>query len=327
LTAGAISITASEHPLESGLELVRMGTVVVIVIALSWVVRTRDDIRRFLVAIFASALVPLAVAGLELLGGGGGLTPFGISRVNGTFLHPNPFGAYLFLVIVLGVALLPHLPRRWRWAVGALVLACGGVLIATYARGAWIATVLGLAVVGALQSRRVLWLMGAAMIAAVLLVPAVTVRLSDLSDDRAASGAAGNSLTWRFEYWQEALALQSEPIFGIGLKEVQLADEASAAPHNDYVRLFVETGIVGLAAYLWFFVTLFREAIRANRRARPGLARGLAVAFLATLTGIAVLSMAANVISQLVILWYFVTIVVVAMVAARLDDEPGVLSP
>jgi putative inorganic carbon (HCO3(-)) transporter len=323
LAAGAISLTRSAHPLLSGVELVRMGTIVVIVVALGRAVRTPDDVRRFLVAIFGSAIAPLAVAGIELMRGAGGLTLGGFSRVNGTFLHPNPFGAYLSLVIVLAVALIPHVATLWRWCLGALVVAAGCVLVTTYARGAWIATLLGLVVVGVLQSRRVLWLIGAAVVAAPLVFPAVIVRLSDLSTERAASGAPGNSLAWRFEYWEEALSLQDDPVVGIGLREVELSDEASAAPHNDYVRLFVETGIVGLAAYLWFFVTLFREGVRALRRAPPGIARGLAVAFFATLTGIVVLSMAANVISQLVILWYFVAIVVLALVATGNDREPA----
>jgi putative inorganic carbon (HCO3(-)) transporter len=324
LAAGALSLTRSAHPLLSGVELVRMGTLVVIVVALGRAVRTPDDVRRFLVAIFGSAIVPLAVAGMELMRGAGGLTPGGVSRINGTFLHPNPFGAYLMLVIVLAVSLSPHVATRWRWCLGALVVTAACVLVTTYARGAWIATVVALVVVGVLQSRRVLWLMGAAMVAIPLMFPAVIVRLSDLSTERAPSGAPGNSLAWRFEHWREAISRQDDPMIGIGLKEVELSDEASAAPHNDYVRLFVETGIVGLAAYLWFFATLLREGVRALRRAPPGIARGLAVAFLAALTGIVVLSMAANVISQLVILWYFVAIVVLTLVAAGSDRERAV---
>lgn len=319
LGAGAISVAFSDHPLESSLELVRMGTVVVIVLALGHAIRSWDDVRRFLIAFFCSAILPIAVAGSELLRGGGArLTPEGVSRINGTFQHPNPFGAYLFLVIVLAVALFPHVSNRWRWGLGGVAVASAGILITTYTRGAWVATVIGLAIVGLLQSRRVLWLMGASILAAVLLVPSVGSRLSDLSQERTVYGAPGNSLVWRFQYWQQALALQDDPVFGIGLRGIELEDEDAAAAHNDYVRLYVETGIVGLLAYLWLFVALYREAIRTYRRAPPGVGRGLAVAFLATLTGIVILSMAANVVSQLVILWYFAAVIVLALVAANL---------
>jgi putative inorganic carbon (HCO3(-)) transporter len=323
LGAGAISVAASDHPLDSSLELVRMGTVVVIVLALGHVVRSWDDVRRFLIAFFCSALVPILVAASELVRGGGRLTPEGVSRINGTFQHPNPFGAYLFLVIVLAVALFPHVSTRWRWGLGTIAVAAAGILVTTYTRGAWVATVIGLAIVGLLQSRRVLWLMGASVLAAVLLLPSVGSRLSDLSQERTAFGAPGNSLVWRFEYWQQALALQDDPVFGIGLRGIELEDDDAAAAHNDYVRLYVETGIVGLLAYLWLFVTLYREAIRTYRRAPPGVGRGLAVALLATLTGIVILSMAANVISQLVILWYFAAIIVLALVAAQLPSSPA----
>lgn len=323
LAAAALSVAFSSHPLESGLEVVRIGTIVVIVVALARAIRGWPDVRRFLFAVFGSALVPLAIAGLQIAGGQGGLTPLGISRVDGTFQHPNPFGAYLFLVLVLAVALFPHVASRWKWALAALVIGCGAVLVSTYARGAWIATLIGLLVVAILQSRKLLWLIGLALIALALAVPSVGARLSDLSETRAASGAAANSLAWRIGYWEETLARQDNPLFGIGLKEVQLNEEASAAPHNDFVRIYVETGVFGLAAYLWLFGALFREAVVTYRRASHGIARGLAVGFLATLSGILVLSMAANVISQLVILWYFAAIVVLALAASRAASDPS----
>jgi O-antigen ligase len=115
------------------------------------------------------------------------------------------------------------------------------------------------------------------------------------------------------------LALQDNPVLGIGFKEVELTEAASKAPHNDPIRVFVETGLLGLAAYLWLFITLGVEARSSLRRAPPGLPRGLAVAFAASLTGIVALSLTANVITQLVILWYFMTIVALALGATRVD--------
>ena len=322
LSAAAVSVVFSSRPLESSLEVVRIGTVVVIVVALARLIRTGSDIRRFLLALIASAAIPLLVAGLEIARGGAGITPLGIGRVDGTFQHPNPFAAYLFLMLILGVALFPHVVSRWKWVLAALIASSGGALVATYARGAWIATVVGLTVVALLQSRRLLWWIGAVVIVLALAVPSVGVRLSDLSESRSPSGAAANSLAWRIGYWEETLARQNNPLLGIGLKEVQSDERLAAAPHNDFVRLYVETGLVGLAAYLWLLGALFREAVATFRRSTPGLSRGLAVAFLATLSGIVVLSTAANVISQLVILWYFATIVTLALAASRAVPDP-----
>ena len=319
------SIAFSDHPLESLFEVVRFGTLVVIVAVLGRLIRDGRSMRFVLMATLGSLIVPLAVASSQMLSGGSGLlTASGLARIRGTFTHSNPFAAYLFLMITLIVSLYPHLERRWKVVLVPLALACGGALIATYARGAWAATVLALVVIGFLQDRRILWLLGGAMIAIAIAVPSVGVRLSDITETRKESGAPGNSLIWRFEYWQEVLALQDNPVLGIGFKEVELTQSVEKAPHNDPIRIFVETGILGFAAYVWVLVTLGLQARATLGRAPPGISRGLAVAFVASFAGLVLLSVAANVITQLVILWYFVTIVVLAMASSRFPDPETV---
>lgn len=322
--AGILSIASSTHPLESAIEAVRIGTVVVIVVALSRIAREPARRRSLIVAILVSALVPLAVASFQLVGGAGLKTFEGFSRIQGTFVHPNSLAMYLFLVLVLAVSIVPHLRGWQRLAVMALAFGCGGILITTYARGAWVATLIGFLVIAFLQSRALFWVIGGAVLVVALAVPSVGIRLSDLQEERSPSGAPANSLAWRIEYWGEVLRLQDEPVFGIGLREVELNQEAQKAPHNDFVRVYVETGVVGLLAYLWLLGALFVEGVRAFRRAPPGLPRGLAVAMLAALSGLTILSIAANVISQLVILWYFAAIVVMALSAADVRQRSAV---
>jgi putative inorganic carbon (HCO3(-)) transporter len=317
-----ISVAFSADPLGSLFEVVRFGTLIVIVAVLGRLIRDERSMRLVLLAAMASAIVPLLVAFRQVTGGGGVLTASGLDRIRGTFLHSNPFATYLFLMITLIVSLYPHVERRWKVVLAPLAVACGAGLISTYARGAWIATVLALVVVGILQDRRILWLLGASMITLVLVVPSIGVRLADLTQSQKESGAPGNSLVWRFQFWKQVLALQDNPMLGIGFKEVELAGSAAKVPpHNDPIRVFVETGFLGLAAYIWLFFTLAVEARSTLRRAPPGLPRGLAIAFAASLCGLISLSLTANMITQLVILWYFMTIVVLAIARSRFPVE------
>jgi putative inorganic carbon (hco3(-)) transporter len=311
-----LSVTVSGHPLDSLFEVVRFGTLVVIVSVLGRLVTSGRALRLVLMAAIGSSIVPILFAIRQITGQGGVFTASGLDRVRGTFLHSNPFAAYLFLTITLIVSIYPHVERRWRLVLVPLGLACGGSLIATYSRGAWVATFVALVVIGVAQDRRILWLLGGAIVVIAIAVPSVGVRLSDLSETQKETGAPGNSLIWRFEYWREVLALQDNPVIGIGFKEVEVSLTGAKAPHNDPIRIFVETGIVGFAAYVWLLVTLGANARSTLRRAPPGLPRGLAVAFAASFCGLLLLSLTANVITQLVILWYFVTIVALAMVWA-----------
>jgi O-antigen ligase len=318
-----ISVAFSAHPLDSLFEVVRFGTLIVIVAVLGRLIRDERSMRFVLLAAIGSSIVPLLVAIRQVTGGGGFLTASGLDRIRGTFQHSNPFAAYLFLMITLIVSLYPHVERRWKLVLAPLALACGGSLIATYSRGAWAATVVALVVIGIVQDRRILWLLGGAMVVVAIAVPSVGVRLSDLSETQKASGAPGNSLIWRVRYWEQVLALQDNPMLGIGIKEVELSRTGAKAPHNDPIRIFVETGLLGLAAYVWLLITLGVQARVTLSRAPPGMARGLAVAFAASFAGLVLLSLTANVITQLVILWYFVTIVALAMARSRFPS-PGI---
>ena len=325
VAAAALGLLISRDPLASAVEWVRLGTLVAIVAVLGRILEDEHVLRLGLLAVLASAIVPLLVASVQALRGGGLVDVQGLDRIRGTFAHSNPFAAYLFLMITLAVAIFPHMSARWKIALVPYVLACGALLVLTYTRGAWVALVVALVVIAFLQDRRIFVFLLAAFVAVAILVPSVSVRLSDLSQQEKVTGAPGNSLVWRFSHWREVLALQTDPLTGIGLKEVDLRDVNQVAPHNDLVRVYVEMGLAGLAAYLWLAVVLWLESVRTWRRARGGLARGLAVGGIAATAGVMMLSLVANVITQLVILWYYFAIVALAMAAAsRVRDEAPV---
>lgn len=67
-----------------------------------------------------------------------------------------------------------------------------------------------------------------------------------------------NSISWRLNLWRFAVDLASErPIFGLGLggfpdQSPRLVSFA-VTPHNDFVRVLAETGVLGLGAFLWLW--------------------------------------------------------------------------
>ena len=89
-------------------------------------------------------------------------------------------------------------------------------------------------------------------------------------------------------------------------------------PHNDFIRAYVETGVVGLVAYVAVLVALVVTVRAALRRATAGTleyavaagAAGVVVAFIAS-------SFFANVMSNVVSVWYVVAFVAAAGFVAR----------
>jgi len=314
VATSTLSVVASDHPDRSLVEVARiMSAVVMFAVIRRLVIGAPDVADRVLTAVFASALVPLGVAAFQLFAGSGGFSAGGYSRVRGTFVHPNPFALYLTLLIIMGVALWPHLQGWRQLALGLVIAASGAALIATYTRSGWLALFVALLVVGALQTRWLIPLLLCAALAIVATVPSVSGRFSDLTESRNERGAAENSLVWRYDYWKQAADLGGRsPIIGIGLKMTQSATDEAKAPHNDVIRAYAETGVLGLAAYLAMVGALIALAVRTLRVAAPGRDRGIAVGFAGCMVAFGLFSLVSNVASQVVLLWYFFAFAAVA---------------
>jgi putative inorganic carbon (HCO3(-)) transporter len=321
--AGALSVLVAKNQIFAIEDVIRFATLVVIVLVLNQLLTTERALKHLLVAVYISLAIPALVGAYQVVTKTGYHVSASFSRVRGTFDHPNPFSIYLTMLIVMGVALVLKVQRR---SVKLLLLGAIGVsgsfLLLTYTRSAWIATLAGLLVVAFYQGKRLVPIMGFAVVLVVLLVPSVAERFSDLSTETTESGAAGNSLVWRFEYWQQALELSENPIAGVGLRTVQASTDVSKEPHNDFIRVYVETGLIGLSAYLWFLVSLARGARRSIRNTRAPLEHAVAVGFAGCLAAFLLLSLVSNVISQLVILWYFLAFAVAAAAGPRLERKP-----
>ena len=326
--AGGLSIATSRNSSGTAVDVLRLATVVALVLVLAQVLVNEGKIRFVLTAVYASAIVPL-LFGIWQHYHGIGLRIGGFVRIYATFQHPNPFAIYLTLLAVMGIAIWGSVHGLHRIGLSVILAGIGVNLLFTYTRSAWIAAVMGVLVIGILQSKRLLALMWIGVIVIALAVPSAAARFQDLSTATRATGTAGNSLIWRVEYWKQALELGGNPITGIGLGAVSSVTNQAKEPHNDFIRSFVETGIIGLFAYIWMLLAMINLARRALRTAPEGFPRAVAAGFTGALASFMLLSVVSNVITQLVILLYFAAFATCAWAAGRLaydtDLVPGLV--
>lgn len=316
--AGAVSVVLSPNVTGAAIDVVKLGTVVVILIVLNQLFSSPRPVRLVLGAAVVSSIVPMAVAGYQFLTGTGLHDSGDFARVQGTFTHPNPFAIYLTLLIVMGAAVLRYLSPGRKLVLLLFMGGWGTCLLLTYTRSAWLATVAGVLTVGLYQGKKAVAIVGLVLIGVMLLAPSTAARFADLERDQTVSGATGNSLLWRFAYWKQALDLNHDPLLGNGLRSVRETTDAEKEPHNDFIRVFVETGAIGLFAYLWFISSLWRTGKRAIHNTGEGLFRGVAVGFFGCVVAFLLLSIVSNVITQLGILWYFAAFAAAAVAAPRL---------
>lgn len=309
LCAVALSMATASDPLDSAADVLRLLAVVLMFASLERLLAEGTPIRYVVAAVFLSAVFPVVYTSVGYAVGSPPVEVKGeLTRVVGTFAQSNGFGRYLMLIIIVGVAVYPHVRGWLKAGFTALLALCGVFLILTSTLTAIVGTVIGLVVVGLRQSKVVLvGALVAAMVAAA--TPPVSERITSLTTGYSTSTASrANTLDWRLDYWSEILPLAKEnPLTGIGFGMTEEHTAEAKQPHNDYIRAFVETGIVGLLAYLGLLIVMIQTGLLAVRLAPAGsLDRSVAVGYLGAAVSVSIASFASNEITDVVLLWYLV---------------------
>ena len=216
----------------------------------------------------AVVAVPLISAAAGLLTGVAGVYPAFDNNWRFQGLHSPPFLAG-FCVTAVFAATLEYLRSfRTRWLVlGGVAL---GVLFATQARAPTGAVTLFLVLVVLLSDRRVFPMKRKVDLAMGGLLPGLLILgpLAFYALDRAVGAEGHSRFSGRDVIWPYFLdAIETRPLFGYGLGAGKLIvdpeDPAirlirSNAAHNEYLRLAVDAGIVGVTliflgiiAWIW----------------------------------------------------------------------------
>lgn len=210
-------------------------------------------------------------------------------RHAGPYFDANFWGRDLVLFVPLALALATAAGRRSQrlLAAGAAAAMVLGTYL-TQSRGAFLALGVGVIVhlaLGTPRQRRLLW---AAPVMALVLaaLPGVGSRLESVTQvAQAATGGGDQSLVGRVAVLRLGLAMAADrPLLGVGTGNFTLAQpeyqrrdptftRRTLAPHNLYVQLAAESGLLGLLSWLAFFGSIVVLALSARHR-RQGLPRG-----------------------------------------------------
>src|SRR5215469_2938695 len=159
---------------------IRILSVLVAYALAAHVFRSRKQVQRVIDVLAASFIIPAAVGFYQLARGQGTYSPVpGLKQIYGTFAHQNAFG--IFLVVILAVFLgQTQVESRTRRGLAWIVVALSGMLlVATFARVAWVGALVVLLVVGALRKPAFLILVPIVAIGLAIVVPSISARLAD----------------------------------------------------------------------------------------------------------------------------------------------------
>jgi putative inorganic carbon (hco3(-)) transporter len=228
-------------------------------------------------------------------------------RLSGPVGDPNFFAQVMVVLALLGVERLMNERRLvWRIIAGMSAAASALTVVFTFSRGATVALGLSLLIFFWIYKLKPTQLIALLILGAVLLLyipPSYYQRVLSIADilpsngeinirkDRAIQGRASENLTaWAM--------ISQHPLLGVGLnnftylyqdytKLLGLAPSAnSRSPHNLYLEVAAETGVVGLSIFAVMVILAMRSVLQARRQFKlagmedyANMTTGFAIAF------------------------------------------------
>ncbi len=260
-------------------------------------------------AVIFSALIPAGVAWYQLITRGG-FFDGDRWRLLGTFVHPNMFAFYLVLIICLSLFVALNLKKGAveKIPYALLVIFFTIPLLFTYTRAAWLALAFIFFGIGVYRFRKLLFISIIVVALLYLFAPFFQDRISTL-----ATLGASDSSSWRLDLWRDIWGfIKTSPWFGYGPGTVAIFIQKNiprflveTEPHNDYLRVWVESGIFALLAYLWIYLAYFKKMWLGFRsETRPRLK--MLILFLIFFTiSLGAASATDNIIKDAVLQWIF----------------------
>ena len=146
----------------------------------------------------------------------------------------------------------------------------------TFSRGAYLAILVSVFVLGVIKDRKLLLIGAVFLVVWEAVVPTAVYQRVTMTQN--SNGRLEDSANERVKLWQAAEeSILSDPIFGTGFATYQYTNHVDNLKdtHNWYVKVMVETGIIGLIIVLFMLQQMLAVAYRLFKRAEDPLYLGL----------------------------------------------------
>jgi putative inorganic carbon (HCO3(-)) transporter len=200
----------------------------------------------------------------------------------------NGFAAYIAQMLVFLFALYAF-EKRKTIRLAILGLNAFGIycLIYSFSRGAYLAFAVSMIFLALFRERKLLVGMLIVVIGWQVFLP--TAAQERISMTYQKNEGLDKSAQERVDLWEDAWNLFSgHPVFGIGFDVYSALDRVEAEghgflhdTHDYYLKVLVETGIIGILVFLWLLGGILREGWRLFRTAEDEFLKSLGLGFAA----------------------------------------------
>ena len=287
-------------------------------------VRNTDQVKRFIICLFITCFIVSIIGALQIPGGGRVSAPF-----EGDVGEPNTFGGYLLFMGMVAAGLLAKTKiLKNKQILAVILLFIIPPFLFTQSRSSYLAAVPALLALGLMTDRRliIVGLVAVSFMASPLFLPkAVKNRIMYTFNQSEQRGQIqigefrlDTSTSARLTSWREALSdWPKHPLLGYGVTGYKFVDA-------QFPRVLVETGILGLAAFLYLLYSIGKLTLQNLKEVHTPFYQGLGIGFFAGFVGLIVHAIGANTFIIVRIMepfWFFVGIVTVLPMLERQQVE------
>jgi len=200
-----------------------------------------------------------------------------LPRISGTWASSNYLARYLGLMMPLpGSLLFSHIDGRYKFLCALLVMMSLGLLVFTFSRGAWIASLVSIPLILILQLRAhpMNLRMIRRLLILTLVIVATVLSFSKFVGGRFSEDDHGSARSRIYMMQVAVEIIKAHPLLGVGINNYQakmaaydhtairIATQFPEPVHSLYLMVAAEIGLLGLGLLLWIVFSLYRTAWR-----------------------------------------------------------------
>lgn len=247
-------------------------------------------------------------------------------RVVSFFGNPNVFGEYLILVIITSAVCFFISKNMYAKIIHLAAVAFSGVaLVFTYSRGCWIGLIFAVVIFLFMSKRKMFAVFCILGLASIFFLPdSIISRITSVGN------LADSSTSYRVYIWEGTInMLKDFWITGIGLGSDAFnsiyplyAYSAITAPHphNLYLVILTETGIVGAVAFILIIIFYYKRLFSIVRSSNDATLKTIASGLIAAISGYLLQGMFDNVwynYRVFLMFWIYIAIGLAVDIVAR----------
>ncbi len=314
---GALTLPYSLSPSVSVTEIIRIFDLYTISLLAYLFVKKQDDFRTLLVTLLVSGIAPGLVALYQYFNHIGFVdADVSIPRIFGTFAHPNTLSLYLFTLLVVWLLYFRlflaehknlHTFSPFLYIALFLIL---GLLFLTFARVAWVITFLFVFILTFFRYPRLL--------VPLIITPLFLILVSSSFQDRIAESLSpdpDSSIVWRQTLWADVITknIQDDRILiGSGINTFPLFTNTvreslagSNDAHNDFVKFYIEGGVIGLSVLILFYFLLMEKLLTLKKRLSDSFVQDITLILLTFTACLILASLSDNIFKNTPVMWIY----------------------